>query len=112
MESIKQQKVARLVQRELGEYFQKNAGEYLNAFINVTVVRMSPDLSVAKVYISLYSPNHKPNEIFDLVEINKKNIRYALGQRIRNKVRIIPELIFYIDDSYDYAKRIEELLKK
>lgn len=113
MESIRQQKVARLVQRELSNYFQQNANTLFNgAIITVTVVRMSSDLSLAKVYISIFSPNSKSEDVFKTIEANKKIIRYSLGQRIRNKIKAIPEIAFFIDDSYEYSQRIEALLKK
>ncbi len=112
MESIRQQKVARLVQRELSEIFQQNANMFFDAMITVTVVRMSPDLSLAKSYLSIYSLKKEEQEIFSVIEENKKNIRLWLGQRIRNKIKSIPEIAFFIDDSYEYSKRIEELLKK
>ncbi len=113
MDSIRQQKVERLIQRELSVIFQQSESAlFPGSLINVTVVRVSPDLSLAKVYLSLYNPKAKAEEIFAVVEENKKQIRHALAQRIRNKVRIIPELAFFIDDSYDYSKRIEELLRK
>ncbi|MGQ9846574.1 MAG: 30S ribosome-binding factor RbfA [Bacteroidales bacterium] len=113
MESIRQQKVARLVQRELSSYFQQQSLSLFNgALINVTVVRMSPDLSLAKVYLSIYSLKQKPDEIFKMIEAGKKNIRHELGQRIRNKIKAIPEIAFFIDDSLEYSQRIEQLLKK
>lgn len=113
MESIRQQKVARLVQRELSSYFQQQSLTLFNgALITVTVVRMSPDLSLAKVYLSIYSLKQKPDEIFEIIEEGKKNIRHALGQRIRNKIKAIPEIAFFIDDSLEYSERIEQLLKK
>ncbi len=113
MESIRQQKIARLVQRELSDYFQQNAiGLFNGAMITVTVVRMSPDLSLAKVYMSIFALNNKSEEVFDTIEENKKVIRHALGQRIRNKIKAIPEIAFFIDDSYEYSQKIETLLKK
>jgi ribosome-binding factor A len=113
MNAYRQQKVERLIQRELSTIFQQSeANLYPGTLVNVTVVRVSSDLSHAKVYLSIYNPNVQKEEIFNIIDIHKKEIRHALAQRIRNKVRIIPELAFYIDDSYDYYKRIEELLKK
>lgn len=113
MESIRQQKIARLVQRELSDYFQQNANGLFNgAMITVTIVRMSPDLSLAKVYLSIFALNNKGEEVFDVIEENKKVIRHALGQRIRNKIKAIPEIAFFIDDSYEYSQKIENLLKK
>lgn len=113
MESIKQQKVARLVQRELSSYFQQQSLSLFNgALITVTIVRMSPDLSLAKVYLSIFSLKQNTSEIFEIIEKGKKNIRHALGQRIRNKIKAIPEIAFFIDDSIEYSERIEQLLRK
>ena len=79
--------------------------------VSVTRVKISPDLSVCTAYLSVF-PSEKGEEILNNVNANAKTIRYDLGQRIRNQVRIIPELRFFIDDSLDYIDRIDELLKK
>lgn len=112
MESIRQKKVGKLIQRELGEWFrEKNAIEYPGTMISVTVVRISADLSIAKVYLSIF-PSEKSEEVFKRINENNWFIRKELGERIKKNLRIVPELHFYIDDSMDYARRIEELLKK
>lgn len=79
--------------------------------ISVSVVRVSPDLSVARVYLSFF-PSDKAKELLEAVRANTKAIRYDLGQRIRLQVRKIPELSFFIDDSLDYIERIDDLLQK
>jgi ribosome-binding factor A len=79
--------------------------------VSVTRVKISPDLSVCTAYLSVF-PSEKAEEIVANVNANMKTIRYELGQRIRNQVRIIPELRFFIDDSLDYIDHIDELLKK
>ena len=79
--------------------------------VSVTRVKISPDLSVCTAYLSVF-PSEKAEEVINNVNTNAKTIRYDLGQRIRNQVRIIPELRFFIDDSLDYIERIDELLKK
>jgi len=112
MDSQRQLKVSRLIQKELGEIFK---GEtrilFGNALITVTTVRISPDLGIAKVYVSLFNiPDKK--ELLKLIEKHNKEIRMKLSDRIRKQVRIIPNLVFFIDDSLDYAMRIDELLKK
>lgn len=113
MNNIRQQKVERLIQKELSIIFQQNESFFFpQTLINVTVVRISSDLSFAKVYLSIYNPKVKTEEVFKVVEDHKKQIRHTLAQRIRNKVKSIPEIAFYIDDSYEYSKHIEELLKK
>lgn len=111
-ESTRQQKVARLIQRELATYFQQQTNSLFNGrMVTVTVVRISPDLSVARVYFSVF-PSSAAKEVLEIINQNNKNIRFHLGQVIRHQVRIIPELSFFIDDSLDYYERIDNLLKK
>jgi ribosome-binding factor A len=112
MATTRQNKVARLIQKELGDIFQRESKvHYGGKMISVTIVRISPDLSLAKVYLSIY-PLQKDKD--PLVEVNQNHsrIRYELGNRIRHQVRIIPELSFIVDDSLDYLENIEKLLKK
>ena len=112
MDSIRQNKVSRLIQKELSEIFQREGVTLFNGnMISVTMVRMSPDLALAKVYLSIFTPSGKVNA-FPLVNENKKIIRHNLAQKIKNQVKLIPELAFFIDDSIDYMNRIEELLKE
>jgi ribosome-binding factor A len=111
METTRQLKVARLVQKELAEFFRGNstfAGH--GDMISVTQVRMSPDLSQARSYISVF-PSARAEEIVKLLEEQNKMIRYELGKKIGKQVRHIPELRFYVDDSLDYVDRISELLQ-
>ena len=112
MESMRLFKIARLIQKELAEYL-RGEGRSLapGSMISVTVVRMSPDLGMAKVYISVF-PSAKAVEVAKILEEHAKSIRFELGKKIAKQVRHIPELRFYIDDSLDYAERIDELLKK
>jgi len=106
------EKVSRMLQRELGDIFQKAQQEtYRGIMITVTKVRISPDLSVARVYLSIF-PAKNLKEVLDSIEQNKKHFRYQLAQKIKNQVKIIPELVFLIDDSLDYIENIENLLKK
>lgn len=79
--------------------------------VSVTRVKVSPDLSICTAYLSIF-PSEKGDEIIKAVNTNQATIRYDLGQRVRNQLRIIPELRFFIDDSLDYIDRIDELLKK
>ena len=96
---------------ELSIYFQRNAREIcLGAMVSVTVVRVTADLSLAKCYISIYAGPDK-KEVLENINVNIKKIRQTVGQRIKN-MRKIPELLFYIDDSIDYASQIDALLKK
>lgn len=112
MESIRLNKVSRMIQKELSGIFQRESLSLFNGnMISVTVVRMSPDLMLAKVYVSIFSPSGKENA-FPMLNENKKIIRHQLGQKIRHQVKAIPELAFFIDDSLEYADRIDKLLKK
>ncbi|MBK9479453.1 MAG: 30S ribosome-binding factor RbfA [Bacteroidetes bacterium] len=112
MDSTRQNKVSRLLQKELGEFFQRESGNLFNrAFITVTTVRISADLSVAKVYLSiLIEKDREPT--LKLIKSQSKEIRKRIGDRIKQQVRIIPNFEFFIDDSLDYAMKIESLLKK
>jgi ribosome-binding factor A len=112
MATTRQNKVARLIQKELGDIFQKESREFYGGkMISVTVVRITPDLSIAKVYLSIY-PSQKDKDPLLEVNENHSRLRLELGNRVRHQLRIIPELIFYVDDSLDYLENIERLLKK
>ena len=112
MDSQRQLKVSRLIQKELGEIFQRETRLLFgNALITVTQVRVSPDLGVAKVYVSLFNvPDTKA--LLELIKVHTKEVRTKLSDRIKKQVRVIPNLNFFLDDSLDYALRIDELLKK
>ncbi len=113
MSTIRQQKVASLIQQELGNFFQREASVYFGgAMITVSMVRMSPDLGVAKVYLSIYSTKMDKREIKKFIDTQTKEIRFKLGKEVGKQLRIVPELIFYLDDSLDYAEKIDNLLKK
>jgi ribosome-binding factor A len=112
MSTIRQNKVARLIQKELSDIFLQNSSSmFNNAMISVTVVRMSPDFSVAKIYLSIFNTQCSDQEVFETVQLQKSKIRHLLGQKIRNQVRVIPEMAFFIDDSLDYYNKIDDLLK-
>lgn len=100
-----------MIQREMSVIFQKKSIEFLNKMISVTTVRMSPDLGTAKMYLSIFPENNK-EEAFELILGKSSNLRFELGNRIKNQIRKIPEIQFFIDDSLDYADKIEELLNK
>ncbi len=109
-ETTRQRKVSRLLQKELGSYFQRNSTLFGNKIITVTVVRISPDLSVAKIYLSIFPV--KPGEnILQIIKEHSGTIRHSLGSQVKNQLRIIPELSFFIDDSLDYIEKIDNLLK-
>ncbi|WP_026998360.1 30S ribosome-binding factor RbfA [Eisenibacter elegans] len=112
MESQRQQKMARLLQRELGEVFQRDAVHLFNQqFITITGVRITPDFGQARVYLSFLMDKNKDQALED-VQAQTKTLRQYLAQRIKNQVRIIPELQFFLDDTQEYAARIDELLSK
>lgn len=109
MESKRQQKYAKLIQKELGEIFQRDSKSLTgNAMVTVTRVMMSPDLSVAKVYMSFLLANNK--ELFEKINEAKKAIRKNLGNRIGKNVRIIPELAFFLDESSAYAQHMDQVI--
>jgi ribosome-binding factor A len=112
MDSTRQLKVSRLIQKELGEIFQRETRILFGAaLITVTQVRVSPDLGLAKCYLSLFNIEDKA-KLLKLIQEHTKEVRNKLSERIRKQVRVIPNLAFYHDDSLDYALRIDELLKK
>lgn len=109
-ESNRQLKVSKLIQKDLGEIFQKDTkGMFDKAFITVTGVKVSPDLALAKVYLSFLMVDDA-KAMIALINKRKSEIRKILGNKIGKQVRIIPDLIFYLDDSSEYASRIDKLL--
>ena len=111
MDSIRQNKVARLIQKELGIMLQKESGTLFHgSLVTVTTVRVSPDLALAKIYISLFPPA-KAEETFETICHHNKHWRYELGQKVKNQMRVVPELAFFVDDSLDYIENIEKLIK-
>ncbi len=111
MSSIRQNRIESVIQEELSVFFQKNAREVcLGAMVSVTVVRITPDLSIAKCYLSIFAGPDK-NEVLENIRERKSTIRGTIGRRLKN-MKKIPELLFFLDDSLDYAIEIDELLKK
>ena len=110
MESTRQSKISRLIQKELSDIFLMQAKSMNGVLVSVTAVRISPDLSIVRVYISVF-PSERGDEIVKNLNNNMRAIRFELGSRLRHQLRIIPELKFFIDDSLDYLERIDELLK-
>ncbi len=111
METTRQNKISRLIQKELSEIFLLQTKRMPGILVSVSVVRISPDLSYAKAYLSIF-PSERGEEIVKNINNNMKAIRFELGKRLRFQLRIIPELKFFVDDSLDYAAHIDELLKK
>mgnify|MGYP001087947664 CR=1 FL=1 len=112
MDSTRQKKVARLVQKELAEIILHHSGELApGKMVSVTTVRVSPDLSLAKTYISIF-PSEKSSEVLANIRNHVPRLRFELGQKVRNQLRIVPEIAFFIDDSNDYIDKITNLLKE
>ena len=109
--STRQQKFGRLIQKELSDIFQRDKRGILdNTFVTISDVAMSPDLGVAKIYISMMLAKDKAHTL-EKLNRGKGEIRKALGERIRKQVRVVPELIFFIDETEENAFKIEELIK-
>ena len=111
METTRQQKISRLIQKELGEMFQRQTQAMHGTLVSVSAVRISPDMSVCRAYISVF-PSERSAEIVKNLNQNMRQIRYELGTRVRHQLRIIPELTFYVDDSLDYIEHIDNILKQ
>ena len=111
MQETRQNKISRLLQKELSIIFQEQTRAMHGVMVSVTRVKISPDLSVCTAYLSIF-PSERSEELMKNIEGNEKTLRYALGQRVRHQLRIIPELRFFVDDSLDYIDRIDQLLGK
>ena len=111
METTRQNKIARLIQKELSEMFQRQTRAMHGVLVSVSICHISPDLSVCRVYLSVF-PSERAEEIVGNINENVRQVRYELGTRVGRQLRIIPELKFFVDDSLDYAEHIDELLKK
>lgn len=108
----RQLKVAREIQKDLAEIIRSmGMAAFGGAMVTVTEVRMSPDLSLAKVYVSIF-PSAKSQEVMQIINDNSRSIRGELGRIVGRQLRIVPELAFHVDSSLDYAEHIDELLKK
>ena len=110
METTRQQKIARLIQKELSEIFRLQTAKMGGVLVSVSAVRVSPDLSIARAYLSIF-PSEKGKEIIESINQNAKSVRHELAQRVRYQLRKTPELTFFIDDSLDYIEHIDSLLK-
>ena len=110
--STRQLKVAREIQKVLAEVIRsKGMAFFGGAMVTVSEVRVSPDLSIAKTYVSIF-PSTKAEEVMKILNENIKELRGELGRQVGRQLRIVPEIVFYLDTSLDYAEHIEELLKK
>ncbi len=109
METTRQAKISRLLQKELSELFRLQTAKTHGTLVSVSAVRVSPDLSVARAYLSIF-PSERSAEIIKSINASAKTIRYELAQRVRYQLRKTPELTFFVDDSLDYAENIDRLL--
>jgi ribosome-binding factor A len=111
MESTRQQKISRLIQKDLGSIFQQESRSMFDgALITVTKVQVSRDLAVARIYISLFITTDKA-VLLEKIRHHSREIRHMLARREHNQLRIMPELQFFLDDSLDYIDNIDKLLK-
>ncbi|MDR0582594.1 MAG: 30S ribosome-binding factor RbfA [Prevotellaceae bacterium] len=111
-ESTRQQKVGRQLQKDIAEIIRRQGmSAYGGAMVSVTSVRMSPDLALARVRLSIF-PSDRAAAVMTAVNQQSRSIRGELGKRIAKQMRIVPELVFAVDDSLDYVEKIDELLKK
>jgi ribosome-binding factor A len=110
METTRQNKIARLIQKQLAEFYQlESRNLFEGAMITVTKVNITKDLSLARIYLSLFATRDK-NNLMNLIRQHGKDTRRYIGNRLRNQLRVIPELEFYMDDSLDYIDHIDSLL--
>ncbi|MCB9195787.1 MAG: 30S ribosome-binding factor RbfA [Flavobacteriales bacterium] len=111
MATIRQEKISAVIKRDLSAYFQQEARTLCQgAMVTVTIVRVSPDLSLARVYLSIFAGPDKKVVLKNIQE-NAKAIRHNLSQKVKQQMRKTPELAFFLDDSLDYAEEIDKLLK-
>lgn len=111
METTRQAKISRLLQKELSEIFRQQTAKTHGVLISVSAVRVSPDLSTARVYLSVF-PSEKGKELLESINKSAKTVRYDLAQKVRYQLRKTPELSFFLDDSLDYLENIDNLLAK
>ena len=111
-ETTRQQKVARQITKDLAEIIRlRGMAAYDGAMLTVSVVKITPDLALAKVYVSIF-PSSKAVDVMEQLGEETSRLRGELGRRVSKQLRIVPELVFYLDDSLDYVEHIDELLKK
>ncbi|MDR1345665.1 MAG: 30S ribosome-binding factor RbfA [Bacteroidales bacterium] len=111
MDSTRQQKIAKLLQKELADIFMHDRQIFCNCLITVTKCTVTSDLSIARVYLSIFNAADT-SAVIKAVRANTKDIRFRMGQKVKNQLRIVPQLEFFVDDSLDYLENIEKLLKQ
>ena len=109
--STRQNKISRLIHREMADILLKvNKTKFTGKIISVTVVRVTKDLAIARVYLSIF-PSEYAQEILKEIELSSKQLRGELGRKLGKTLRVIPDLQFYIDDSLDYIDNINRLIR-
>lgn len=111
MKPTREEKISRMLQKEFGDIFLLYAKKMQGVIISVSDVNVSPDFSLARVYLSIF-PNEKAQDVFSLINIDQKSLRFELGKRIKDSLKIVPEISFVLDDSLNYLEKIDNLLKK
>lgn len=111
MDSTRQNKIAKLIQKELADIFLHDSLPLYDCMITVTKATITKDLSIARAYLSIFNADDN-NAVLKMIRTNTKEIRFKMGQKVKNQLRIVPSLEFYIDDSLDYIENIENLLKE
>lgn len=112
MDTTRQLKIAKQLQKDLGELLQQRGmAAFSGALVTISGVKVSPDLGVAKVYVSIF-PSSRAIEVLGIIEGQNRQLRFELGKRVRNQLRIVPELVFYQDDSLDYVDKIESVFQR
>jgi ribosome-binding factor A len=110
MDNTRQNKIAKLIQKELAEIFLGDGIPVYDCMITVTQTKVTPDLSLARSYLSIFNADDN-DKVLKVIKKNTKDIRFRLAQKVKNQLRVIPQLDFFIDDSLDYLENIENLLK-
>ena len=112
MESKRQQKFAGVIQEDLATIFQREGSNYLpNTMVTITKVRVTPDLAIARIFLSFFN-NTNPQLALQTIKLHASEIRYKLGARIKDQVRVIPQLEFFIDDTSEYVDRMDKIFDK
>ncbi|MHB8207728.1 30S ribosome-binding factor RbfA [Mucilaginibacter sp.] len=112
MESKRQQKFAGVIQEDLAAILQRESSSYLpNTMVTITKVRVTPDLAIARVFLSFFS-NNNTQLALQTIKQHASEIRYKLGSRIKDQVRVIPQLEFFIDDTSEYVDRMDKIFDK
>ena len=111
MDTTRQLKISQLIKKELADIFLKDANSIYGCMITVSKTTVTKDLSIARSYLSIYNAKDS-GSVMKAIRSNTKDIRFRLGQKVKNQIRIIPQLEFFLDDSLDYIENIEKLLKE